>query len=188
LSTIAARLNRLVALVVSFLGVVGVSNALVDDSSDLGSIDEGIEKAGTYPATPRVVVASGSIPGVGKYELTHARDYKGGMCVGLPSREATGTVGDVLSEGCGGPEELNIGKLTAGDGSWTILHGKAPQGADQVQAKQSNGPTLTLPVTDDDEGVNGGWVVKQVDGTVGDVEFNAVDAAGRTLGSLELGR
>jgi hypothetical protein len=178
----------LVALVASFVAVVGVSNALVDDGLDSASIDNGIEKPGMYPATPRVVVASGTIPGVGDYQLTHARDYKGGMCVGLLLKGGDGRGGDVLSEGCGGAENLNIGKLTAGDGSWTILHGKAPQDTDVVEAKQSNGTTLSLPVTEDGKGIDGGWVVKKVTGTVGDVEFNAVDNVGRKLGSMELAR
>jgi len=178
----------LAALVVSFVAVVGVSSALVDDSLESPSIDNGVEKAGMYPATPRDVVAKGTIPGVGSYELTHARDYVGGMCVGLLLKGGDGHGGDVLSEGCGGPENLNIGKLTASDGSWTILHGKAPQSAAEVEVHQIDGNTLVLPVTEDGKGIDGGWVVEKVDGTVGDVEFEAVDTVGRNLGSLEFAR
>jgi hypothetical protein len=142
------------------------------------------EEEGQYPATPRVEVASGTLPGVGGYRLLHSRDYKGGMCVGIELLEQGGTPGKpapVLAEGCGGPTELNIGKVTAGDGAWTVLNGKVPEQTKKIKVKKADGTSMELPVVQDGKSVPGKWLVKKLDGTLGDVEFEALDTEGRKL-------
>jgi hypothetical protein len=64
-----------------------------------------LEKSGQFPATPRVPVATGFISEVGEYQLLHSRDFRGGMCIGLLLEKGDDDGGDVLTEGCGGPED-----------------------------------------------------------------------------------
>jgi hypothetical protein len=168
----------LVSVAVSFTAVIGIATAM---GSSHAHSDAAVEEPGQYPATPRTEVARGSLPGVGGYRLLHSRDYKGGMCVGIELLEQGGTPenpGPVLAEGCGGPEKLNIGKVTAGNGDWTVLNGKVPDLTKKVKVRKADGTTLELPVTQDDKGINGKWIVHKVTGTLGDVEFEAIDAAG----------
>lgn len=171
----------LASLLISFMAVFGIAAALGAGEAQPDAL---LEEDGQYPATPRIEVARGTLPGVGGYRLLHSRDYKGGMCVGIELLEQGGTPdnpGPVIAEGCGGPERLNIGKVTAGDGEWTVLNGKVPDLTKKVKVKKADGTTLELPVTQDDKGVNGKWVVHKVNGTLGDLEFEAVDAAGVKL-------
>jgi hypothetical protein len=166
---------------VGFMAVFGIATAL---GSGGGQTDMLVEEEGQYPATPRVEVASGTLPGVGGYRLLHSRDYKGGMCVGIELLEQGGAPGKpapVLAEGCGGPTELNIGKVTAGDGTWTVLNGKVPEQTKAVKVKKNDGTSMELPVVQDGKGVSGKWLVKKLDGTLGDVEFEALDTNGRKL-------
>ena len=171
----------LVATAVSFTAVFGLATAVGAGTSP--APDLAVEEKGKFPATPRVVVASGTIAGVGDYELLHSRDYRGGMCVGLRLKQSTGPDKDVLSEGCGGPEYLNIGKVTAGDGSWTIINGQAPEKAKKVKVKKADGSTLEMPTIADGKGIDGRFVVQKIDGQLGEVEFEAVDPEGRDIAS-----
>lgn len=150
-------------------------------ASEPDQADPPLEKPGQYPATKRVEVASGQLPGIGAYRLLHARDYKGGMCIAL-ELETAGIGGRRdFSEGCGGPEAMNIGKVTAADGSWTIVHGKLPEKAEKAEVRKAGGQVVTLPVVQDDKGIDGKFTVKKLEGTLGAVEFDADDAGGSTL-------
>ena len=136
-----------------------------------------------YPATDRVVVDSGRIPGVGDYQLLISRDYEGGLCTGLLIKGGDPGGGDVLGEGCGGPEDLNIGKMTAGDGTWTVLHGIVPPDTTSVQVVRASGSKFELTPVQDAEEVVGKFVVKKVDGQVGALHFDALDARGDVITS-----
>lgn len=174
----------LVAAVAAFSAVIGISTALAGSPANS---ELAVEKDGQYPATPRVVVNSGTIPGVGEYELLVSRDYKGGLCTGLRLKGGAPGGGDVLGEGCGGPEDLNIGKMTAGDGSWTILHGKVPGTATKLTVTGAEGgSTLDLTPVEDGKGVDGRFVVKKLDGQVGRLQFDAVDSRGTEVASESL--
>jgi hypothetical protein len=147
------------------------------------------EEAGQYPATKRVEVATGSIPGIGRYRLLHSRDYKGGMCVGLELVDLIppGARGPDISEGCGGPEYLNIG--TEATDEWTIIHGKLPDNAKDLRITKPGGATLRVASTEDDKGINGNWVVEKLDGryNLDDLKFEAVDANSRSLATQSQG-
>jgi hypothetical protein len=176
------------SLSISFMAVFGIATAV--GSSEV-QLDPAVEKDGQYPATPRIEVARGTLAGVGAYRLLHSRDFKGGMCVGIELLEQGGppsNPGPVLAEGCGGPEKLNIGKVTAGDGEWTVLHGKVPEGTNTVEVTEADGTRKELAARQDDKGVHGKWVVQKVTGTVGPVEFKAMDGAGLRLADQALGK
>ena len=119
--------------------------------------------------------------GVGAYRLFCSRGYKGGLCIGLVLETAGPGGRPNFGEGCGGPEDMNIGKVTAADESWTIVHGKVPKKADKASANKADGTTVALPVIDDEKGVDGKFVVKKLHGKLGEVDFMAEDAGSRTL-------
>jgi len=171
----------LVAALLAFLVVFAVSTTVAGGSDGSGLA---VEPEGQYPATDRVVVDSGNLPGVGDYQLLTSRDYKGGLCTGLRLKRADSGGGDVLGEGCGGPEDLNIGKMTAGDGSWTVLNGIVPADAASIRVTPADGSAkFELTPVQDDKGVAGKFVVEKIDGEVGALQFDALDAQGEVLES-----
>jgi hypothetical protein len=168
------------ALAVSFCAMFALGTGVLG-ASEPGQAEPLVEKPGQYPATKRVEVASGTLPGIGAYRLLHSRDYKGGMCIALELATAGIDGGPDLSEGCGGPEEMNVGKVTAADGSWTIAHGKLPEKAQRARVRKADGQVVALPVIQDDKGIDGKFTVKKLEGRLGAVEFEADDANGSTL-------
>lgn len=178
----------LLAVIGSFIAALPLGIAVGASSDPNGAIE--VEEAGQYPATPRVEVASGTLSGIGRYQLLHSRDYKGGMCVGivLLDQVPPEARGPDISEGCGGPEYLNVGKETDADGKWTILVGKVPEKAERLKVKKKDGsPSLDVPVVDDSKGIGGKWVVHKLQGRLGDVEFQAVDDGARPLATQQFG-
>jgi hypothetical protein len=113
--------------------------------------------------------------------LLISRDYNGGLCTGLLLKGGDPGGGDVLGEGCGGPEDLNIGKMTAGDGSWTVLHGIVPPDATTVKVTPTDGSKFELTPVQDAKGIEGKFVVEKVDGEVGALQFDALDAEGAVI-------
>lgn len=174
----------LLAVGASFAAVFGMTTALGASGDPAGQ--HLVEEDGQYPATPRIEVDRGTLPGVGGYRLLHSRDHRGGLCVALLLEEQGPSGGPDLSEGCGGPEKLNIGKVTAADGKWTVLNGKAPQEAKTLGIVKADGSTAEVAVVDDNKGIDGGFVVAKLNGPAGDLEIRALDGTGRTLASQRL--
>jgi hypothetical protein len=172
-----------VALAASFMAVFGMALA-IGSSSEPHSADVA-EKPGQYPATPRVEIGRGTIEGVGEYRLLYSRDHRGGICIGI-EHPTPGLAGREISEGCGGPEPLNVGTLTSADAAWTVVHGKVPSNTKKLKIKKRDGSSEAAAVIDDQRGLDGKWVVHTVKGKLGDADFEAVDANGNEVASQRL--
>ena len=84
------------------------------------------------PVTPRVEVATGDSPELGRWKIVHSRDAAGAACVGLQLLdERQPGESPVLYEGCGGPSALDIASVSGSTRS--IIYGRVPPGTAAVE-------------------------------------------------------
>ncbi len=95
----------------------------------------------------RVVVATGSAPKAGRWEMTYA-ETDNGSCLGLRLLDVVipGARGPELSEGCGVAASFTVGTVGGGDGrtrSEYLVHGRAPEDAESVRLVAEGGVVIS---------------------------------------------
>jgi hypothetical protein len=135
----------LAALLAAAAGA-GAATGLLPVGSKLGVPTLSGEGEPRY-TSERVVVATGSAPEAGRWEMTYAETDRG-SCVGLRLLDDVipGARGPDLAEGCGDRASFTVGRVGGGDGrtrSEYLVHGRVPEQAETVRLTAEGGVVIT---------------------------------------------
>jgi hypothetical protein len=171
------------ALALSFSAALGLSIGMAATfSSGVEPSDDVRDVAGTV--VNRVEVARATFPGAGGTDrVLYGEDAFGTSCVAIATPAPKHTA---MAEGCGGPEQLNIGQLTAPDGRWTILVGRVSESVSGVTMTETGRPPRKVDVIQDEHGISGKFVLQKVGGAVDNTTVVATGPTGDRMTSQEL--
>jgi hypothetical protein len=130
-----------IALITGFMTCFGVVAAI----GAIGADEQEPEPHTGGPVTERIVVASGELPRTGTWKLYHSQDAKGqdcfewGVLIGPADQR-----GEVQYGGCGVPEGLGVGTLTAEFGDYTVIRGHAPENVSEIRLEGDGMETVAV--------------------------------------------
>jgi hypothetical protein len=179
------RRLRAAALALGLLVVAGVPAAAMT-----GVFRPHRESDGLVRLSERVVVADGSTPDRGRWQILVSRS-NAGFCLGI--RLPTGVPGDhgtQVSEGCGGPGpgSLTVATVSGGDVRRNgLAFGSAPDRAAQVRV-EARGVAVTVETIDDELGLDGRFYLAElpVRTGLGPTKVIALDSDGAVIGRAGL--
>lgn len=184
---IGGRRLRIVAMSLLLVAVAGVPAAAVT-----GVFGPHAEPDGLVRLTERRVIAEGTTPDRGRWQLTASQSDRG-FCFGitLPTQYSPGGSGTTQSEGCGGtlPGTLSIATSSGGTRpSNALAFGMTPDDAVRVRV-QARGVTLTVKTVDDNAGLNGRFYVAElpIRRSIGPTTVTALDSQGTATDKATLG-
>lgn len=128
-----------IALIAGFMSCFGVVAAI----GAIGAEEQEGDLHTGGPVTKRAVVASGELPRTGTWNLYYSRDadeadcFEWGVTIGEGDQR-----GEALYGGCGRPEGLGIGTLTATD--YTVIRGHAHENVSEIRLEGDGMEAVTV--------------------------------------------
>lgn len=180
------RIRRVGALTVGVALLAGVPAAALT-----GVFTPHTEPDGLVRLSERSVIARGSTPDRGQWELLASRSDVG-FCFGI--RLPSGDIGDVsttVSEGCGGAEPGQLSLASSSGGSLKVralVFGMTPDGAVAVRVRADD-VDVTVKTIDDLGGLAGRVYVAELPTreALGSTRVEALDAGGAIIDAVSRG-
>ena len=169
----------LTGLLASFGAATAVGAFLQETPPEVAAIE-----AEQGPATPHVKVGEGSTPGNGRFEVYRATTASGEECFGIKLFNQPGASDGVLFEGCGNPNETDIGSNT-GHGE-TIIYGRVPKSADKIELDVAGKAKKIIKAKESTADVPYRYFLTVYSERLKSARATVTDAGGRIVGEQEI--